>query len=247
MRTGRILATWNIGPMYWIKIIFTLVFYIFGVLLIVISLNFMPGLIVGIILMVAGVIYGSFPTERGTPGKDTISAKLCENCYSGYIAPFGPPRILIDLNEKPKLLILRYAYYFSPGVFMPLDLPWQGWNLLFIYNGNVAWGPNVSTVNYVRRDHVFMGSVVRRFRELGLEVEYAVLDPQYMDIFISELKRYASLNIPLGEMLERINIERDGTIRGRRPEKIYEPPGDLRRAEIDRTYEELLPEILSKY
>ena len=75
MNCGKILSTWNIGSMYWIKLIFTLAFYIIGAILIIISLHFIVGVIIGIFLIVIGLIYGSFPLEFGTPGKNTIYEK----------------------------------------------------------------------------------------------------------------------------------------------------------------------------
>jgi hypothetical protein len=247
MACGKILTTWSIGGMYWIKIIFSIAFYILGIILIVASHFSIFGFLVGFLLIILGIIYGSFLPRRGTPGKDTIYAKLFENCYLGYSAPLGLPDVSIDFSKNPKLLVIRYAYYFSPGLFRALDLPWQGWNILFIEGKGIAWGPNFSIVNYIRRDHVFMGSVIKRFRELNLEVEYVTLDPQYMDIFVEEMKRVAPSQMSLKEMIREIGLLEDGTFASKRPEKIYEPPQNLQRANVDQRYEDLLPGILSKY
>ena len=246
MNCGKILSTWNIGSMYWIKLIFTLTFYIIGAILIIISLHFILGVIIGIFLIVIGLIYGSFPLEFGTPGKNTIYAKLFQNCYMGYTAPLSYSKVSIDFSKKPKLLLVRYTYYFSSGIFLPLDSPWQGWNLIFIYDGKIAWGPNVSTVTYFRKDHVFMGSVVMRFRELGLDVGYTSLDPQYMEIFIRRLNSISNKNDTIDEILLKIGINEYGEILDERPEKIYELPHNLQRVKITRKYEEILPDILSK-
>lgn len=233
--------------MYWIMLMFSIGLYAIATIIIIASLNFIPGMVAGVLIILLAFFYGSFPRERGTTGKNTIYAKLYENCYRGYVAPLGPSRVYIEFTQRPKLIIVRYAYYFSSGIFIPLDLPWQGWNLIFINNGNVYWGPNVSTVNYVRRDHIFTGSVVKRFRELNLDVEYALLDPQYMGEFIDELKKYASIDSPLSKILEMVGLQPDGTLRDRKPEKIYELPYDLHRADLMETYEDLLPRILSRY
>ncbi len=91
-----------------------------------------------------------------------------------------------------------------------------------------------------------MGSVVKRFRELGLEVEYIPLDPQYMDAFIERMREAARKYNSLKEIIRITGIRDDGTLEGVKPEKIYEPPDNLQKADVSIAYEELLPEILSK-
>ncbi|MGC8565484.1 MAG: hypothetical protein ACP5R0_02950 [Thermoplasmata archaeon] len=246
MNCGKILSTWNQGYMYYTEILFTIVFFIFGIIIAIFSIFSLFGLVFALIFIIIGIFSGFIDISKGTPGRNTISARLNEFCYAGYSRPFGNARVKIDFNEKPRLIVLRYAYFFSPpGTFMSLTSPWQGWNLLFIHDGKVSWGPDVSTVNYLRRDHVFMGSVIKRFRELNFEVEYALLDPQYMDDFVDSLKKYAGENLSLKEILNVIGLDEYGRLKEKHG-KIYEPPEDLERASINITYEEMLPAILSR-
>lgn len=246
MKCGKVLSSWNQGYMYYTELIFTLVFFIIGIVIAITSYRFVYGIAFAIVFTIIGIFVGFLDFSRGTPGKNTISARLNEFCYFGYSRPLGNPSVKIDFNEKPKLLVLRYAYYFSPPkTFLPLLSPWQGWNLLFIYNGKAIWGPDVSIVNYLRKDHVFMGSVLKRFKELNLEVEYAVLDPQCMEEFLKVLKAYAAENLPLKEVLALISLDENGRLK-KCDGKIYEPPSDLEKASTRVTYEELLPEILSR-
>ena len=246
MNCGKILSAWNQGYIYYAEIIFTLVFFIFGIIIAILSIHFIYGMIFAFIFLLMGIFSGFVDISRGTTGKNTISSKLNEFCYFGYQRPFGNANVKIDFKDRPKILVLRYAYFFSyPRTFISLNSPWQGWNLLFINKGKVYWGPDVSTVNYVRRDHVFMGSVIKRFRELNLEVEYALLDPQFMDEFVDALKNYAKNNIPIKEMLKLVGLDENGRLKEKN-EKIYEPPKDLEKANINVTYEDLLPTILSR-
>ncbi len=245
MQCGKLLSTWNEGYIYFTEIIFAIAFLILGILIAIFSIHSPVGLVFAIIFFIIGILIGFIDVGKGTPGKNTLTARLNEFCYGGYTRPFGMAAVNIDLKKNPRLLVIRYAYYFSPPkTFIPLNSPWQGWNLMFVYNGKIYWGPNVATMNYVRKDHVFMGSVIKRFRELNLEVEYVLLDPHYMDAFISSIKNYARENISLKEILAKTSIDNQGRMQTN--EKIYEPPEDLERANIDPSYEELLPSILSK-
>ncbi len=105
---------------------------------------------------------GFYKSTSGTEGKNTINAKLFEFCYFGSDVPFDLKNVRIVLKNKPKLLVIRFSYYFSPpNTFISLQNPWSGWNIMLIdrsLKNGFAWGPEFSTVNYIKKDHLFLAS-----------------------------------------------------------------------------------------
>ncbi len=246
MVCGKLLASWNNTFPYYSKIIFSIAFMVFGAFISIISyISFTTFL--GIIIILIGFSLGFYKSSSGTAGKNTINAKLFESCYHGTEVPFDLKPIRIYFKNKPKLLVIRFSYYFSPpNTFISLQNPWSGWNLMFIdrsIKDGLAWGPEFSTVNYIRKDHVFLASVLKRFRELNLEVEYITLDPQYMDIFLNELKKNMDFNSSLKEIIKRINIKNDGTFE-ETPKDYHDVPGTIEKVNVNVRYEDLYPTFL---
>jgi len=246
MECGKLLAVWNNTFPYYTKLILSIAFLVFGIFITIISFISLT-MILGVILIIIGYFLGFYKSNSGTEGKNTLNAKLFEFCYYGYESPFDLKPVRIDLKNKPKLIVIRFSYYFSPpSTFIPLHNPWSGWNIMFIdssLRNGYAWGPEFSTINYIRKDHVFLASVIKRFRELNLEIEYLTLDPQYMDIFLDELRKSIDFNLSLNEIIKKMKIKEDGTF-DIRPENYKEVPEHIEKVNVNVRYEDLYPSFL---
>ncbi len=85
--------------------------------------------------------------------------------------------------------------------------------------------------------------MIKRFRKLGLEVKYVTLDPQYMDIFLDELKKNMDFNSSLKEIIKRINIRDDGKF-DEIPKDYHEVPDKIEKVNVNVRYEDIYPTFL---
>jgi hypothetical protein len=249
---GKYIDEWRYSLLYFTEPFLAIVFLGVGIFLILISfltfdlktgafklIQINPNMAVfGFILILLFIYFGIFRPELGSKkikGSNIIRAKLYENYFLGYNAPFGLPNVKVDFRDKPTLLLIKLKYLTTGKSFIETTNPWAGWAMLFL-SREVIWGPNISLVRLNIKEHNFIYETIKQAKNQGCKVSYISLDPQYLDLYLLKLRELLKTHRP-EKALKKLSLTEEGTL-NEEVKGFVQPKHLPNKASIPPTYEE---------